>query len=646
MFSIRSTVKTLLGLLCIGSVVTFLRYPVLVNSSFALHPLDEAPPAWLMKSLMDGAPLFFYFSDINYHGLSIGLAAIPFFWIFGVNALAYKLPALMFHSIYILTTYFIAKKIDRSIGLLVVFLMLLAPWYIIGITCQNWPHHLVALLGNIAFLIAMKLKTPDQENKRTLIFFLFMIFGFAIYTYTYSILFIFTILVVFVLTHESWKETRSHILSLKLKNFFKNSTSVKLKIVRVLDLVIFFFILGVLFSYIFGGFGLDIAGISIFQINNLHKPVFQVIILLTLRFLIYRSDLKLKINQCMEYIKTFGPEAKFLIFLSSSGFLIGISPRILSILSGQITRGGTGFDLDFSPISLASHFLRLFTYSFPTLLGLDHIYASITEGIVSPYSLVMTISSVVILCLVLIAVFSFFTANIKFFKNVFLAKNTDYKPELILIVFFITVCVANIISMTGPFYPRYIYPLYMVLVIWVCLYLKKIQKRSFTAFVFILVVWSGFYLDKLYINLQETGFIKDHKVTKKADPLFDVIKFCRSKGIKVAYGDYYYVYKANFLGNNSPFFVEYLKKPLYYGSNYFRIKAEQSRNQPNFAIITSTAHSGDYEDRPDRIYLNFFKNNSIDFNKVSLDRYTVYFDFKGPSLKINELPILMSDHVT
>ena len=89
---------------------------------------------------------------------------------------------------------------------------------------------------------------------------------------------------------------------------------------------------------------------------------------------------------------------------------------------------------------------------------------------------------------------------------------------------------------------------------------------------------------------------------------------------------------------------EYLKKPLYDGSNYFRIKAEQSRNQPNFAIITSTGHFAYHVD-PDLTYLNFFKNNSIDFKKVSLDRYTVYFDFKGPSLKINELRILMSDHV-
>ena len=116
----RSIAKYLFVLLFITSIVAFLRYPYLVNSSYYLSSIDESPHAWLIKSLMDGAPLFFYFSDKNYHGITIGLAAIPFFWLLGVNALAYKLPAIIFHSIYLLTSYFVAKKINKNIGLLVV----------------------------------------------------------------------------------------------------------------------------------------------------------------------------------------------------------------------------------------------------------------------------------------------------------------------------------------------------------------------------------------------------------------------------------------------------------------------------------------------------------------------------------------------
>jgi hypothetical protein len=639
----RSISKYLFVLLFITSIVAFLRYPYLVNSSYYLSSIDESPHAWLIKSLMDGAPLFFYFSDKNYHGITIGLAAIPFFWLLGVNALAYKLPAIIFHSIYLLTSYFVAKKINKNIGLLVVFLMLLAPQYVFYISFQNWPHHLVALLGNVIFLIVMTLKTPGKKNKKFLIFSLSLIMGLAVYTYTYSIVFLFTVLVVFILTHESWPEIRLRIWSLKLKNLFDGATSLNLKIARVLDTIIFFFILAILFSYIFGGFGLDIAGESIFQINNLHKPALQLIALIVLRCLIYRNDLISKKKRCAEYIKKIDPETKSLIFLFFGGFIIGIFPRILSIISGQVKRGGEGFDLDFSPIKLADHFYGLFTYSFPELFGLrKYIYTSVTDGISSSYTLAMTIASLAILCLFLTATFSFFATNIKSCKNIFLGKSIDYKPELILITLFITVCAANIISQTGPIFPRYIYPLYMVLIIWASLYIIKIKKRSFAAFILILTVWAGFYLTDHYQGLKDGSLIKDLQVIKKKEPLFDVIKFCRENKINLAYGDFTIVYKANFLSNNSPFFVEYLTKPKYYGSNYFQNKANLSKDQSNFAIITSSNNM--VLGNPDSLYLNFLKNNDIEFNKVSMDDHTIYFDFKGPSLKVNELRTLMSDH--
>ena len=170
MTHIPSLARTLLGLLFITCFIFFLRYPNLTNSDILFTSIDEAPHAWLTKSLMDGAPYFLYFSDKNYHGITIGLAAIPFFWMLGVNTLAYKLPAITFHSLYIFTSYFVAKKIDNKIGLLVVFLLLLPSPYLITITTLNWPHHLVVLLGNILFLIFMKLKQHEQKDKKGLVF--------------------------------------------------------------------------------------------------------------------------------------------------------------------------------------------------------------------------------------------------------------------------------------------------------------------------------------------------------------------------------------------------------------------------------------------------------------------------------------------
>ena len=632
MINIPSPAKYLLGLLFIVCFIIFLRYPYLANPSIFLSS-DEAPQAWLIKSLMDGAPLFYYYSDKNYHGITIGLAAIPFFWVLGVNALAYKLPAIMFHSFYILTAYFIAKRIDKEIGLLVAFLMLMASPYIVGMTTQNWPHHLIALLGNIMFLILIKLKLCEQKNNKRLIFLLFFTAGFSIYTYTYSILFIFTAFVLLILTHESWQEIRSRIFKFNI-----NSENNRIqKIVRILDLIIILFIFGILFSYVFGGFGLDIAGISIFQINKLHKPVFQLIILLIARYLIYKSDLKQKLSQAKQFIKTFNPEAKSILIISLSGFVIGILPRILSIVSGQVKRGGQGFDIDFSPIKLALHFQHLFITSFPELLGLRaYIHELITSDEASIYHSIMATVSIALLGLFLTAAFSFLSRHSESIKNIFKIKALSYKPELILIILFITVCGANIISQTGS-NPRYIYPLHMVLIIWVALYLKAVKKKSPAAFILILTLWSGFYMTSNYENFLDTSLVKNFDTIKKKEPLDDVIKFCRLKNIEVAYGNFGVIYKANFLGDNSPFFIEYLTTPTFFSSDYFRAKILQSESNPNFAIITHL--KGD-----ENIYLNYLNTNKLGFDSKSFNTHTIYFNFKGPSQKINTLRTLMDKY--
>ena len=39
------------------------------------------------------------------------------------------------------------------------------------------------------------------------------------------------------------------------------------------------------------------------------------------------------------------------ILVGIGGFTLGILPRILSILTGEVKRGGQGFDVDFKPYS-------------------------------------------------------------------------------------------------------------------------------------------------------------------------------------------------------------------------------------------------------------------------------------------------------
>ena len=101
-----------------------------------------------------------------------------------------------------------------------------------------------------------------------------------------------------------------------------------------------------------------------------------------------------------------------------------------------------------------------------------------------------------------------------------------------------------------------------------------------------------------YETMARRSYIKDFKIIKNKKPLFDVIKFFRSKNIEAVYGDFLFIYKANFLGDNSPFFIEYLTKPKYYTSEYFQTKVEQSRSLSNFAVIT-------HSDSTKNIYLQY-----------------------------------------
>ena len=105
----------------------------------------------------------------------------------------------------------------------------------------------------------------------------------------------------------------------------------------------------------FGGFGFDFSEVSIIQSNKLHKPVFQLLAVIIVRVSIYRMDLLIYFDKFKFFVVGISAGVKRLIWLGIGGFLLGIFPRIVSIVTGEITRGGEGFDIDFSPINLISH---------------------------------------------------------------------------------------------------------------------------------------------------------------------------------------------------------------------------------------------------------------------------------------------------
>ena len=72
------------GGLSIFFILVAIRSPILINSVQHLSS-DEAFQAVQILNLVDGNELYFYFDGECYTGIFYGLAAVPFFWIFGTR---------------------------------------------------------------------------------------------------------------------------------------------------------------------------------------------------------------------------------------------------------------------------------------------------------------------------------------------------------------------------------------------------------------------------------------------------------------------------------------------------------------------------------------------------------------------------------
>ncbi|MBN4080014.1 glycosyltransferase family 39 protein, partial [bacterium AH-315-C08] len=303
-------------------------------------------------NLLEGGSIVFYYDYARYFGLTGGMLAVPFMWVLGFNTMAFNLPATLFFSLYLWTLYLIAREIVPGMALLVLMLMLISPPFVTQMTTHNWPHIASAFFGNLIFLLFIKAKL-SEKYRGDIIFFLFFSMGLAIYTYTFSLIYISVVAILHALSHPQWNQLRQRFDLASLAGWFKGQKTKGKAFVQILDVVIVLFLMVIIFSYVFGGFGLDIAGVSIFQVNNFHKPVFQMLAILILRILIYRKDLVSYLMSAKTFISEEIPrEARVFVGIGGVGFLLGLSPRIASILIGETTRGGQGFDVDFNPIQL------------------------------------------------------------------------------------------------------------------------------------------------------------------------------------------------------------------------------------------------------------------------------------------------------
>ncbi len=620
-----------LGLLIFFVLVIF-RLPNFLNP----QPLtsDEAFQASQILSLMNGDGFFFYFDGERYAGIFYGLTAIPFFWIFGVGTLAYKLPGTLFYALNILSTYYLVKKIQPTAALTVVLLMIFSSPVVLEISTHNYPHILTCLLGNLIFLNFFSIKESGGSLLRP-VFFLGFFMGFSIYTYTYSILYIGTIAILFVLNHEYLEAVRAKFSKKMLMAWFMNQQGVKMSFVRIIDIIIFLFIGVVLFSYVFGGFGIDLAGYSIIQSNELHKPLGQLLVVIIFRMCLYRRDIDEKFILLRDSILSLNYLTKKALFIGISGFVIGILPRILSISTGETTRGGQGFDVDFVPTNLIKHFWKLISNILPELFGLRAPLAQLFGHEVTTFHFFNALMAAVVAFLIFKSGIAFIKPMWPDLKKIIRFKALAFNPSHPFVVFPVLVCIGNIIIQNGPVV-RYLLPLFGVVVIWVSLYLDNIRKKSKTLLTISLILWCLFSTVGIYRLYESHDHVQNFSIVETKDPYLKVVEFLKAQKILYGYSDYTTSSLINFTSKTSLKFAEFTKD--FAGTTV----KERLARENEFAIIVrgEGSYLKTYRDYLDKNFLIYSHHTIV--GESANQRYYVFWNFQGQPKAIDGLRSLIS----
>jgi hypothetical protein len=629
--------------LVIFLVLVIFRLPILINGDIFLT-YDEAYQALQILSLQEGGPISFYYEGERYAGIFLGIAAIPFYWLLGVETFAYKLPGTLAYALYVLTVFWVVKKFRPSAALIAVLLVIFSSPAILFISSNNWPHNLTLFLGNILFLCFFKINESEVPRAGP-VFLLGFVMGFAIYSYTYSILYIATIAILYVLSSKQWEVIRNTFSPGKIVAQFQDSPSNKLKLVLILDGVIIFFIAAILFSYVFGGFGIDIGGHSILQINKLHKPVGQLLVIVILRILISNKDVKTKIIQFKNLFVTGNSYFKRLTVIGLFGFLIGISPRIASILTSETKKGGQGFDVDLIPTNTVTYLWKLVFYDFPELLGVKTPLISLFRSDLTLWNLLNGILAAGVVLLVIKSVVFFFGSRRKELGKIFRLKRQTFEPSLVFAVFPILICIAVLISKNGPDV-RYLLPLHGVVAVFGALYLDHLRQGQNKQFAFLLALWLGFgivntcYFYKhtsktynLYHPTSDTyrakgkGLVHNLSIVRMSSPYDGIIKFCQEKGISFAYSNYETAGMITFLTRQN------VKVGDYRNNDGAKSIGSVLAKEKDFAIIIPSSQEKEFS-----AYQEFLKKKGIEYVREKTEGgFWVFRDFEGAATEINSL---------
>lgn len=602
-------------------ILFFISYPVLINADTAATG-DESYHFRQIIEFLQGR-FFLYYDNVTYAGILEGLAAIPFFWIFGVNFMAFKIISILFFGLFIWSSFILARLIQPKMAWVWLGLLLFPPTLVVNeILTVNYCNSLTFFLANLILINFYRYKmgpTNPMLNITLLGFFC----GLSIYVYAYSIIYIFPLAVLICITHSKWESIRSKITFQTVIQTFSNLGSARAIFVRFLDILIICFFLAITFAYTFGGFGLDVAGVTLLQINNLHKPVLQGLGLIFIRIIISKDGRSYYTDKIRFFLNRMPSESKKIISYGIAGFVLGMAPRIISILSGDISRGGQGLDMDFYPKKMASHAITLFTETVPDSLDLSFPFTKPLPPESFGYdSLWYTATTFLISILIFIVTFTFIKKNKSVILKMMKLHQVSFHQDLFFILFPVTMFAALIVTMNGPIL-HYLAPIYWIVTFYASLYLTDLKEKSVFLFMFLFISWAGFYTVNNLNNYGLRGLMDEEHVKIKTNPLVEIIDFCKTKKISWIYANYGDTGSTYVLSKGDVFAAEHTSSVR--GKRW---KKELALHK-NFAILLPSS--------PVKFYIEFLQNSKITFQIKEWNSRTLIWDFEGNPTAINNL---------
>ena len=571
-------------------ILLIIRIPILINADSFLSP-DEGFMASDMLDLMNGGPFSFSMENVSYEGVIPQLTAVPFFWIFGISSLTYKLPGILFYATYIWTFYLLVKRLNSKIAWISVFLLIFCPPVILDLSTLNYSSFIVASMGNAAYFIYFK----NRENpSRLKVFYLTFLIGLSLYTNIYSVIYMSVLFILWVM--DARVSLRKVLQSLK-------PTSTREYCARFIDVVIILNVSWILLSFITGGISIKFGDFNLFNSfmkgttphylalnsNKINIPIIELLYLIPIfRLIIYREDFIRAIQSIKnsDSIRLWG--------VGLFGFLIGLTPRWIGLYENSIS-GHPGFELDIKLSQMWFKLSDLVSVQIPKMFELNSYLG-------------------ILVCILIgVAIFNFL-------------RRDKSKIEMIFGILPIVILLASVIYQK-PNVVRHLLPLYGAIIFYLASFLFYVEKRSVYSFWLVLVFWGTFYSYATYDYYKSQNIMTGFSTLKKNTYYHDFIKYAREKKFEAVYTGYM-AHNLNFLSGGNPLFVEFYSNPL---QGWKRLKKAIILN--DFAVLIP-------DDKNLKIYEAYIKTKNINCNRENIQGYIVLSKCRGKPYEVRELRLI------